>query len=113
MTRSVQPASSIAAAVRAATASPGPDPGSWGAFLISTFTTIPSQTASDLREAGTYVGRLAHAQSPITPRPGISASWWTARPRRRQAHVSSTPSAPSRWASANASSVFDKPAGRP
>ena len=53
MTRAVQPASSIAAAVSAATASPGSHPGSWGAFLISTLTVMPSQTARTSANRGT------------------------------------------------------------
>ena len=67
MTRSVQPASSIAAAVSAATDSPGSHPGSWGAFLISTLTTMPSQTARASASRGTWAGRSD------TPRPATDA----------------------------------------
>ena len=38
---------------------PGSHPGSWGAFLISTFTTIPSQTARTSARRGTWAGRSA------------------------------------------------------
>ena len=95
MTRSVQPASSIAAAVSAATASPGSHPGSWGAFLISTLTTMPSQTARTSARRGTCGGQVRHAQSRRSRRgPGSRRRGGRPGPVGGQAHVELDPVGP-------------------
>ena len=79
-----------------------------GAFLISTLTIMPSQTAQDVGRAGDVGRQLADRQ--LADRADArrsSASWWTtSAPSAVRRTSSSTPSAPSRRASAKASIVF-------
>ena len=80
ITRSVQPASAMASAVSAATVSPGSCPGWAGSFLISTLTTMPSQTASASASRGTWAGKVGDGQArPPGPARRWSGSWWMAR----------------------------------